>query len=751
MISEYTSALPLLEAALAELSIGQVVREESYPMSELMSAIEINDPRTDTCLHALNLRKDQNPPLPPFDAAMPLTPEEVLWVNDEVVRLEATFHRGHPLPSTLWTCNYLRPASLQRLCFPPPMTSPSARQIAEEKLRTVVLRALLLGTIKCGEIVFEELGRGKIYEHEDAHLHLSSLSFPALLSSCFPPLPPPPSPSRLALPGQSRQQAEEPQERVVSVDDVLRALDEAQEWVEGEEAREVFEGLEDGDRVREESRERIAWRIDLLYPLALLTAPSLVSPTLVSAHLARLSSHQCPSHSTFSPSPSLRSAFNPSASVPLLPTQQPPRPVDILSRQEAYDELTGKLAGQLEGLVRLWEDCAKREGEGVEWSELERFCREVGRKASERSPYIRSLTQSIISPTPSLLLTHPSNLLTGTFLSHLSGLSPLFFSRISVLPPSPTTDSLLAWSSRLATTFLLPTTSSLSSQNRGRQRRIVLKSLARMVESISEVEREILPRLIQVAPMVGAEGRDVEALKRVPGALGAHALEMVHEALLSGLEREVELFVEAEEKKEVYWVGAEVAKRLEGVYGMLLRRGEEEASAEIEGEKGLEYSRRKLEEVRATREMCRGSFLMHTLSPSSPPKFSSPFLPSLSSMPASASSTSARKGRFIQRFGWLDKLTQSPTLALSSCRGLAAFEEFEKEGKRVEGLSTRHATLSLSTAQSNLSTLNTFLKHQSARPAHELDESNTKTPLKESKAEGTGWFSTWVLDGEPSI
>lgn len=39
--SEYVDALPLLERALAELSKGQLVRDERYGMMDLMSAIEV--------------------------------------------------------------------------------------------------------------------------------------------------------------------------------------------------------------------------------------------------------------------------------------------------------------------------------------------------------------------------------------------------------------------------------------------------------------------------------------------------------------------------------------------------------------------------------------------------------------------------------------------------------------------------------------------------------------------------------------
>jgi hypothetical protein len=96
-----------------------------------------------------------------------------------------------------------------------------------------------------------ELTSGYIQQHEDTHLSPSGLSFNSLMASCFPPNPPPVL-SRLALPGQGQPQ--EVQERTVTVDDVLKALDEALRWIEGEQ--------EDGEGGElEELRVRVAMRI----------------------------------------------------------------------------------------------------------------------------------------------------------------------------------------------------------------------------------------------------------------------------------------------------------------------------------------------------------------------------------------------------------------------------------------------------------------------------------------------------------
>lgn len=42
MSGGYVDAMPLVEAALAELAKGQLIRDERYTMMELMSAIEVS-------------------------------------------------------------------------------------------------------------------------------------------------------------------------------------------------------------------------------------------------------------------------------------------------------------------------------------------------------------------------------------------------------------------------------------------------------------------------------------------------------------------------------------------------------------------------------------------------------------------------------------------------------------------------------------------------------------------------------------
>ncbi|GAA6003296.1 hypothetical protein JCM10207_001849 [Rhodosporidiobolus poonsookiae] len=654
-MNEYADSLLLLEAALPELSLGQVVRDERYSMMELMSAIEINDSRTDTYLYARKQREAQQPPLPPFDPRSDLTAEEVLYMADELFRLDATFHDGHPLASTLWTCNYLRPDSLAAVSgfsAPPSYGGSEASAELPEQLRAIVLRSLLLGTIKCTEIAWEELRKGQVYEHEDVHLNTSSLTFPSLLASCFPP-PPPPVRSPLALPGQA---AEPPQERVVSVDDVLRALDEALKWLQDPSG--AARGIEEA--VREALVARLTMRIDLLYVFALLTSLQHTSPSQLTHHLGRLSSFSplfptaaSPSNPT-PPSLAVRAAFSPSTTVPLLSTQQPPRPVAPLPLGEAYDALLRRTTDELRSLVGLWDawDAQNRAKQGGGWKDVREFCVAAGRRARTRSPYIRSISQTLISTPSFLFATHPPLTLSTAFLSTLCALPPTFlerltFSRLRETCPTQPAHRALAWAERLAALFLVPTTTGIAGQNRGRQRRIIVKSCRAFGELVSEARDVAVPLLTELAPLVGAEEEDVRALERIPAAVAAHALELVLEALMCGFEEDVGLYASEEDRRSVWWVAERVAEKLEAVWEeLLVGRGEM-----MGGE--ADYVRAKRDEAKALRAMCQASWKTSSLLIAStpPPKFSSPLLIDLTLSPAAAA-----RGRFEQRFDWLDKL-----------------------------------------------------------------------------------------------
>ncbi|BGO89299.1 RHTO0S07e00496g1_1 [Rhodotorula toruloides] len=659
--SEFIDAIPLLESALAELSKGQLVRDERYGMMDLMSAIEINDGRTDTFLHAQKERQARSADLPPFNPSVELSAEELLWVHDELLRLEATFRDGHPLSSTLWTCNLLRPPSLAALCDPgrsAPGPSVEEDYLRPTDLRTVVLRALLLGTLKTSEIMWEETGKAQLYEHEDVHLSLSTLSFNSLMSACYPPATP--SPPLPADPLRADPPSRQVQERTVSVDDVLRDLDEALQWVQ--EAQASGADWAEDEKVLDQLRFRLMMRIDLLYATALLTFPAHTSPRTITHHLDRLiaycsafpSASETPS-SVFTPSPALRAFFLPSASIPLLATQQPPRPVTSMSVGEAYDQLRN-MASDLKGLMSFWS--AWIEGDAV-WKDLAEWTRERGRKASV--PYMRSIQQSVIA-SPTHLFSVSNHLhLSLSFLRIFVPLSPthlntLFSTLLSLrsteTDPSQLAHKAIGFFERLASEFLIKSSVHLCGQNRGRQRRLAIKSLRGWLELAREADEQVVPLLKSLLPSLPLDvaGRQEleHGLQSISKAIEVQSMLIALEALMSGLEEHVGLFDAEEEKRQAWWTGGRLAAHL----ATLLTDLETAGVARWEG---VEYVEAKQLEAKAVRHMCEASFLMIMILPvtPAPPKFSNPFLADLAIPPRNAA-----RGRFLQRFSWLDVLPQ---------------------------------------------------------------------------------------------
>lgn len=85
----FRDALPLLSAALAELGPGQLVKVADVALVQLLSAIEIMDHRTDAYVaHTLASSSAATDPLPKFDPTLELPPDELVWILDELLRLE---------------------------------------------------------------------------------------------------------------------------------------------------------------------------------------------------------------------------------------------------------------------------------------------------------------------------------------------------------------------------------------------------------------------------------------------------------------------------------------------------------------------------------------------------------------------------------------------------------------------------------------------------------------------------------------
>lgn len=240
------------------------------------------------------------------------------------------------------------------------------------------------------------------------------------MAACYPfphdssPSSPLPAPNPLVIPDQEPQTSEvAAKDRTVSIDDVLRLLDECSTWIQSE-ARVETEQEEDA---LNELAHRVRLRIvsldfahvsasrcwlttssllgqDLLYIQALLTFPAQASPSQVQHHLTRITTYlpALPSARSeplaFELSPLARSAFHPSRSVPLLATSAPPRLIDPFPVGQSYDKNVRDLVTELDGLCQLWNGWRT---ERFGWKDVKEYSRTLSKRAL--NPYLRSLHQ----------------------------------------------------------------------------------------------------------------------------------------------------------------------------------------------------------------------------------------------------------------------------------------------------------------------------------------------------------------------
>ncbi|KAL4878944.1 Mak10 subunit, NatC N-terminal acetyltransferase-domain-containing protein [Aspergillus karnatakaensis] len=163
--------------AASTLKIGQLVKDEYFTLFEAVGALEIMDPKMDSGYLApdesgQSLEDD-------YDVLRELTPEEVIWVMDELLCHEVAWYMGHPLSQTLFTSLHL-----DKLLWPVPRDFEDTRfgrcrptgDREEPDIVHIVLRAYCLGLIKCCGFVHARVTKEFYYEEEDFSTQLYNRS-----------------------------------------------------------------------------------------------------------------------------------------------------------------------------------------------------------------------------------------------------------------------------------------------------------------------------------------------------------------------------------------------------------------------------------------------------------------------------------------------------------------------------------------------------------------------------------------------
>ncbi|CAI2175218.1 15106_t:CDS:10 [Funneliformis geosporum] len=147
LLSQYKDITTFLDEATDEFEIGQLVHLESFGLYDAMSSIEIMDPKMDS---GMILESDLNKPQ--FKLHACLKPEEMTW------------HAGHSLSQTLFTCMYFH--HVMDL-GPELFINNSNDENLPMEFVILVLKAYVLGTVKCCHLVLYEMTKGNVYEEED--------------------------------------------------------------------------------------------------------------------------------------------------------------------------------------------------------------------------------------------------------------------------------------------------------------------------------------------------------------------------------------------------------------------------------------------------------------------------------------------------------------------------------------------------------------------------------------------------------
>lgn len=124
---------------------------------------------------------DEEARKPQFNPLTPLLPEEVCYILDRVIACEVRpspgcsvmhssdnnkmeWHAGYTLPQTIYSClyvHYLADIDPEVFPFQEPPHQESARPSA---LVTVVLRAGITALLKCCDLSWRELNRGRLHD-----------------------------------------------------------------------------------------------------------------------------------------------------------------------------------------------------------------------------------------------------------------------------------------------------------------------------------------------------------------------------------------------------------------------------------------------------------------------------------------------------------------------------------------------------------------------------------------------------------
>ncbi|ORY01708.1 Mak10-domain-containing protein [Basidiobolus meristosporus CBS 931.73] len=307
LLPEWKDITDFLDEATNDFDVGQLVHLESFGLYDSMAAIEIMDPKMDT-----GMRVEGQDASKDFDASSPLSASQILGVMDKLCSCELAWHSGHSLSQTIFTCLYVHNV----------FKIPQVKGVAESdnNLVSLVLKAYVLGVIKCCQLVWQEMIKGNVYEEEDFTTNKYGLSF----YEDFPE------------------------------SETLNLLEDAEEWLmkiiktanEDEEIRFKDGYITDGSHAKallSRIQLRKRYLLGLVYISGMQFSESQKEFDLAKSLLDGLGPGTV--KSTLSLAEDVMDAFDPLINRKLA-AQAPPRPITLVTVNEAYANLSA-LCGRL--------------------------------------------------------------------------------------------------------------------------------------------------------------------------------------------------------------------------------------------------------------------------------------------------------------------------------------------------------------------------------------------------------------------
>ncbi|KAF2162062.1 hypothetical protein M409DRAFT_69297 [Zasmidium cellare ATCC 36951] len=152
--------------ASEQLQPGELVKDECFTLFEAVGALEIMDPKMDS---------GRIPPgdsfEPDFDVCAGLNANQVLWIMDELFRLEMSFQDGYPLSQNIFTSLHvfrlLAPENRHPYHLRFEGLSAKDETTVQQQLVHFVLRAYCIAVVKCVQCTLNLIQTYTYYEEED--------------------------------------------------------------------------------------------------------------------------------------------------------------------------------------------------------------------------------------------------------------------------------------------------------------------------------------------------------------------------------------------------------------------------------------------------------------------------------------------------------------------------------------------------------------------------------------------------------